>query len=577
MSKILKNVLKNVLKHRGVRIRIIIFFLILIYLPILLNIYYIYYRTLEVVKTEKVEASNQVLEKAKESFKLSIGDISREVSNFANNLGTGASIAKYHTLDPKYRVNIDNYLYNKVKKVVENNYYIDDAFCLTKDGRIYSARDIIQVNMNKFLNSSIYDKVASSVNDEIWVTTEKSKFTNEEAQEKSLIFVHKIHHIIPENMNSFVPEESKYFVENEENKENGQRVVGYIVAHINKDKIMSLYNKSNGTEDGEIVTYDKSYSPISYKPKIKIPLEVIMKANNLKDEIITEEPIIGKEKYIVNISTVEDLDWYIASIVPMDSLTKATKEGLKNTLWLFGLISIIVSILIIISSFVLSKVIAEKEMVDYRLNLSKDVNDKLRTYKHDFMNHLQIIRALLEMGHPDRAEEYLINVVREGKSIKQNYETGIPEIEATICAIINEAKEEDIEVIVDTIEIDKDLPIELYDLIKAITNLIKNAMQALIYSDEKNKMLKIRIDYSIGNYIFEIINNTPIVPEEIRGKIFEKGFTTKKNKGKGLGLFIVKKIVKKYNGDLDLIVDDEGNHFIMRIPDTYNNLNKIDK
>nr|WP_286673041.1 Spo0B domain-containing protein [Anaeromonas frigoriresistens] len=195
----------------------------------------------------------------------------------------------------------------------------------------------------------------------------------------------------------------------------------------------------------------------------------------------------------------------------------------------------------------------------------EDMNSKLRMYKHDFFNHLQIIQGLLELKQPERAKKYLTDVVKEGRTITSRYEIGIPEIEATIYSAINKAKNSGIDVEINSTELSEEIGVNLYDLSKILTNLLKNAIQALETSEEDHKLLKINIYEDLGEYVFSIYNNTPIISEEIRENIFNKGFSTKGKKDRGLGLYIVKKLIEKNGGNIELDID-EGNYFIVRFP-----------
>jgi two-component system nitrogen regulation sensor histidine kinase NtrY len=90
--------------------------------------------------------------------------------------------------------------------------------------------------------------------------------------------------------------------------------------------------------------------------------------------------------------------------------------------------------------------------------------------------------------------------------------------------------------------------IDRTQLVRVITNLVKNATQA-IPEDQETKMVLIRIERIKNEVIITIKDNgTGIDPEHINN-IFEPKFTTK-NSGMGLGLGIIKNIIENYNGTI---------------------------
>jgi signal transduction histidine kinase len=66
------------------------------------------------------------------------------------------------------------------------------------------------------------------------------------------------------------------------------------------------------------------------------------------------------------------------------------------------------------------------------------------------------------------------------------------------------------------------------------------------------KKMGIDINETPTEYLFEVSDNGPGIPEENREKIFKKGFTTKKTAGHGFGLSIVSDILRENSGSIDL-------------------------
>ncbi|SNR55271.1 sensor histidine kinase [Lutibacter flavus] len=84
-------------------------------------------------------------------------------------------------------------------------------------------------------------------------------------------------------------------------------------------------------------------------------------------------------------------------------------------------------------------------------------------------------------------------------------------------------------------------------LIRVLTNLVKNATQALV--DVENKKIEVSVCEDNGNVEIIVADNGKGISEEDKDKIFEPKFTTKSS-GMGLGLPMVKNIVEAYNGTI---------------------------
>ncbi len=81
----------------------------------------------------------------------------------------------------------------------------------------------------------------------------------------------------------------------------------------------------------------------------------------------------------------------------------------------------------------------------------------------------------------------------------------------------------------------------------AVSNIVENTIQhsnakkiKMTQKTEKNKIICIIEDDGKG------------IPDDKKEKIFDKGYTTDKERGTGLGLYLVKMILKKYRGNIEV-------------------------
>ncbi len=85
-------------------------------------------------------------------------------------------------------------------------------------------------------------------------------------------------------------------------------------------------------------------------------------------------------------------------------------------------------------------------------------------------------------------------------------------------------------------------------LIRVITNLVKNAIQAL--DENPDKKVDVTLYEDAKNNIITVADNGKGILEKDKKKVFEPKFTTKSS-GMGLGLAIVKNIIEIYGGTID--------------------------
>ena len=112
-------------------------------------------------------------------------------------------------------------------------------------------------------------------------------------------------------------------------------------------------------------------------------------------------------------------------------------------------------------------------------------------------------------------------------------------------------------------------------MIRVITNLIKNAIQAVPEVESPRILVTVA---SEGNTVkISVADNGVGISDELKHKIFEPKFTTKSS-GMGLGLGMVKNIVENYNGTIDFTSQiGKGTVFTIKFPKAQQKLNTVDK
>tara|TARA_R110002126_G_C10468055_1_gene500831 strand:+ start:635 stop:2044 length:1410 start_codon:yes stop_codon:yes gene_type:complete len=90
-------------------------------------------------------------------------------------------------------------------------------------------------------------------------------------------------------------------------------------------------------------------------------------------------------------------------------------------------------------------------------------------------------------------------------------------------------------------------------LIRIVTNLIKNALQAS--EKEENPIIDVKVISTKKNVKIIVSDNGKGIPEEVKNLIFEPKFTTKSS-GMGLGLPMIKNIIEAYDGNISFTSEE---------------------
>jgi two-component system sensor histidine kinase AgrC len=183
-----------------------------------------------------------------------------------------------------------------------------------------------------------------------------------------------------------------------------------------------------------------------------------------------------------------------------------------------------------------------------------DLFTSVRAQRHDLINHLQTLSGFIQLGDPAAAQEYLQELLGETLFTPEVIIQGAPGLSALLYIKQGKAAAESIEFRLNISGKLTDINVPPFELNRILGNIINNAFDHVQTLDVDQRLVQVDIDQDEKGYYFRIANSGTL-NQETRTRIFDQGFSTKKdNQHSGLGLFIVKSLVQKHNGSI--VVDN---------------------
>nr|WP_295974027.1 sensor histidine kinase [uncultured Bacillus sp.] len=180
----------------------------------------------------------------------------------------------------------------------------------------------------------------------------------------------------------------------------------------------------------------------------------------------------------------------------------------------------------------------------------------LRVQNHEHMNKLHTIAGLIQLGNKDAALKYVFDITEEQGELTRFLSEHIKDdsITGLLLSKVSRGKELGIHVEIDRHSMMRRFPLLLdhHDFVLILGNLIENAFDSFKNQPDKEKEIYIGIHQT--EKVFDILleDNGCGIPENLLPSIFNKGFSSKSPTGRGFGLYLVKQIVEKGNGTIEV-------------------------
>ena len=216
-----------------------------------------------------------------------------------------------------------------------------------------------------------------------------------------------------------------------------------------------------------------------------------------------------------------------------------------------AILSIFLTILILKKKY-------DRRLSDFQDSVLKKQRDEvqniyqtMRAWRHDYHNHIQSIKAMLEMGKPEELSDYLDNLEKDLDSIDIAIRTGNVGLDAILSSKVSIARKNNIEVNCKA-KVPSDLSVPDVHLCAIVGNLMDNAIEACermkccasdVHGEAAPRFIRVYIGLFKSQLYISVTNSTK---EKRRRRVAE--LVTKKLGEHGFGLRRIDRLVAQYDG-----------------------------
>ncbi len=193
----------------------------------------------------------------------------------------------------------------------------------------------------------------------------------------------------------------------------------------------------------------------------------------------------------------------------------------------------------------------QRELIETHYREVENMYRQIRGWRHDYRNHIQMMKVLAANGDMDALKAYLDELDTDLNTVDTVVKTGNPMADAILNSKFSLARSRNIPT-----QVDAHIPVKLkmseLDLCCIIGNLFDNAMEASMALPEEERMIRVYMDMK-GTQLY--ISFTNFTAAKKLSKV-GKGFKTSKGEGHGFGLVRIDDIVSRYDGYLSRNSED---------------------
>jgi len=193
----------------------------------------------------------------------------------------------------------------------------------------------------------------------------------------------------------------------------------------------------------------------------------------------------------------------------------------------------------------------QRELIETHYQEVETMYKQIRGWRHDYRNHIQLMKVLAANGDMDAIKDYLDKLDTDLSTVDTVVKTGNAMADAILNSKISLAKSKGI-----AVKVDAHIPVKLkmskLDLCVIIGNLFDNAIDASMALPEEQRLIRVYMDMKNTQLYISFTNFTATK------KLAKVGnrFNTTKGDGHGFGLVRIDNIIERLDGYLSRNSED---------------------
>ena len=194
-----------------------------------------------------------------------------------------------------------------------------------------------------------------------------------------------------------------------------------------------------------------------------------------------------------------------------------------------------------------------------QLGGTRHIISALRANNHEFLNKLQVISGLLQMGYIRDAQDFIGDISaahsRGIGMVMQHIDNA--NVAALILGKMGNMRELGIDM---TLLGNSALPehsqfLSTPELVTVVGNLLENAMEAVDAASGDSRSIVLQITEDVRSLVIMVSDSGVGIAAEDLPRIYVPGFSTKATEGRGVGMALIREIVEHRGGSIEVDTD----------------------